>query len=137
MNISLLQMPRKIAQSGYIYFVKIDAYWYNTDNCYKIGSTYNIDDRLRKISSSYGADIKLISYAYVSNKMKSEKFIQKILSNKYWCCGKNNRGFWWSNEYFELNSDDIKNVIGVLNFISASIEVFDYENHIPNRPKTQ
>jgi len=120
---SIITIPAKRTASGYVYIAKINKTIENSEGCYKIGSTSNIDKRMRTLASTYLSDVTLIAYGYLNKRLTSEKYMQNLLINHLWKGVDDRHSFWWSIEYFYFDKDSLQTAIAVLNSISSSTVV--------------
>jgi hypothetical protein len=125
-------LPMVIGQNnsdpGYIYLVRFNYF----KNCYKIGSTKNVQSRLRGLSSQYGPT-ELIAYGFTNQRYRTEKFIQNLMfrsSNvkRYLYGGVNvalhdNVGPVLSTEHMIMETPTVCNVIVVIDNLCNSVQV--------------
>ena len=69
---------------GFVYLMKIDLKSRGITDCYKIGSTTNIKNRVSAVSSEWCESVSLVHSIYTADTLTIEKKIQHIFNYFQW-----------------------------------------------------
>jgi hypothetical protein len=135
----LIEIKNRYDAPGYVYLVRFP----HCKNCYKIGSTGNIYNRLQSLSVSHPS-IEIIAYGYSNNRFYTERNIQEILNeysnNKI--SSKSRGGFNFqfagditSTEYFIMTTTAVCNAIMLFDMLCSSTQIGSPNNKYRQCPE--
>lgn len=133
---SIVPITSRTNECGYVYLAKFNLF----KNCYKIGSTGNLPQRLRSLELLFGS-ARYMVYGFANKKITTEREIQSILrtySNRRLisdciCNGESKEdimrkipiGGAISKEHFVLKDDDLQSIFSLFDSLCVSTKYPD------------
>jgi hypothetical protein len=127
-----LAISKKQCSPGYVYFIR----YHHSKNCYKIGSSGNVLQRILVLGGGIYRGVELIAYGYSYHRFDTEWWLQQLLidkSNNAWLNNAMRKiprkinyqfeGSANSLEYFILSPHEAKQVISMMKVVCASVQV--------------
>lgn len=128
MSTSLIPIKKKQNTPGYVYLIRSPQ----CKNCYKIGSTGHIYNRMKNVSGSF--NIELIAYGYASDRTLIEYEIQDLLrefnNNQIYCHLPSPKkinyqfaGDLNSTEHFIFKTQEVCNAIMLFDLLCSAVQL--------------